>query len=106
MRVPLVWSSEWTGNTEGQIAPRLSHRHWRRFADFGRPYEWILGQKHLSGNPTYREFVPLRGQLESWNGVTTEAGSGYSNIGVWYELDGGVLTVRKAGKPDIFYVLS
>jgi hypothetical protein len=23
--------------------------------------------------------------LESWNGVTTEAGSGYSHIGVWYQ---------------------
>jgi hypothetical protein len=44
--------------------------------------------------------------LESWNGVTTEAGSGYSHIGVWYHVSGNTLTVRKAGKPDILYDLS
>ena len=44
--------------------------------------------------------------LESWNGVTTEAGSGYSHIGVWCHVNGKTLTVRKVGKPDILYDLS
>jgi hypothetical protein len=44
--------------------------------------------------------------LESWNGVTTEAGSGYSHIGVWYHVNGNTLTVRKVGKPEISYDLS
>jgi len=61
-----------------------------------------LGYTKIERQAEAGQAVPL----ESWNGVTTEAGSGYSRIGVWYHLDGSVLNVRKAGKPDACYVLS
>ena len=44
--------------------------------------------------------------IDSWNGVSTEAGSAQSHVMVWYNIDSNTVIVHKAGEPDIYYDLS
>jgi hypothetical protein len=44
--------------------------------------------------------------LDSWDGVTTETGSGFVHVGVSYILNGNIVSIRKMGKADIYYRLS
>lgn len=41
--------------------------------------------------------------LDSWDGVTTETGSG--SVRVSYILNGNTVIIRKMGEPDIYYGL-
>jgi hypothetical protein len=42
----------------------------------------------------------------SWDGVTSDAESGFAHADVSYVLNGNTVIVRKMGKTDIYYGLS
>jgi hypothetical protein len=44
--------------------------------------------------------------LDSWNGVTSDAESGFAHSEVSYILNGNTVIVRKIGKADIYYGMS
>jgi hypothetical protein len=44
--------------------------------------------------------------LETWNGISSDVGSGYFHVGVSYTLWGNTVIARKRGEKDIHYVLS
>ena len=44
--------------------------------------------------------------IDSWNGVTSEAGRGFVHVGLLYILNGNTVIVRKMGEADIYYALS
>lgn len=44
--------------------------------------------------------------LATWNGFSTESGSGFSHVAVWFSLDVNKVTVNKMGEPDAYYLLS
>jgi hypothetical protein len=44
--------------------------------------------------------------LATWNGFSTESGSGFSHVAVWFRLDGNKVAVNKMGKPEAYYRLS
>jgi hypothetical protein len=43
--------------------------------------------------------------LVSWQGLSSEQGSGYFHVAVWYILDGDTVTAQKLGEPDVHYRL-
>jgi len=43
--------------------------------------------------------------LEGWQGLSTEQGSAYFHVAVWYTLDGSTVTAQKLGEPDVHYRL-
>ena len=44
--------------------------------------------------------------LASWNGFSSEDGSAFNLVDLYYILGGDEVTVYKAGKPEAFYALS
>jgi hypothetical protein len=60
------------------------------------------GYTHLKRRADGAPAVPIDG----WNGVSTESGTAYSHVSVWYNLDGSTVIVHKTGEPDIFYDLT
>ena len=44
--------------------------------------------------------------LAAWNGFSTESGSGFSHVAVWFRLGGNKVAVNKMGEPDAYYLLS
>jgi hypothetical protein len=55
-------------------------------------------QRQADGAP----IVPLA----SWNGFSTESGSGFSHVAVWFRLGGSKVIVSKLGESDTYYLLS
>jgi hypothetical protein len=44
--------------------------------------------------------------LASWQGFSTESGSAFSHVPVWFRLEDNRVVVSKRGKPDACYILS
>lgn len=53
-----------------------------------------------------REGSPTPVPLDTWNGFSTEAGSAFQHVDVYFALDGNLVTVFKAGKLASRYILS
>lgn len=43
--------------------------------------------------------------LTSWNGFSSEDGSAFNHVNLYYVVDGDKVTVYKAGKPEAYYTL-
>ena len=44
--------------------------------------------------------------LDSWHGITAEAGCSFTCIAFWYSLNGNTVTVTRTGEPEAVYTLS
>jgi hypothetical protein len=61
-----------------------------------------LGYSNIQRDVEGAPIVPLA----SWQGFSTESGSHFSHVPVWFRLDANRVTVSKRGEPDAHYILS